>query len=463
MAIEVAVELPHGWDPRKYQRRAWRYLQDGGKRAALAWHRRAGKDDVCLHHAACEGHKRIGTYWHMLPEANQARKAIWEAVNPHTGKRRIDEAFPHALRAATRENEMFIRFKSGSSWQVVGSDNFNSLVGAPPVGVVFSEYPLANPASWAYLRPILAENNGWAIFIGTPRGRNHFATLMETAERDPHWFAERLTADQTGVFTPETLARERAELIREHGEDAGEALYQQEYFCSFDAAILGAIYGRWMAKADAQGRIGLVLPEPGVPVHTAWDLGYDDQTAIWWWQLLRGEIRLLSYYEASGQLIGHYCEKLKERAEQLGITYGKHYVPHDAAHKLLAAGGRSIVEQAYSDHGVKMHVVGSTTHQNAIAAARKTLERCWFDRDGCELGIAALRQYRFDWDDAKKIFKSTPRHDWASHGGDAFEIIGQVWRTPYEEPAPAEPKFLHNVTANEVFWPDDLERSQERI
>ena len=171
MAQTTAVTLPaYGWRPRPYQRTAWAALEAGCTRIALAWHRRAGKDDVCLHWAARAAMTKVGQYWHMLPMANQARKAIWDAINPKTGRRRIDDAFPPEIREVTREQDMFIRFKNGSTWQVVGSDNYNALVGSPPLGVVFSEYALADPSAWSFLRPILAENGGWALFISTPRG-----------------------------------------------------------------------------------------------------------------------------------------------------------------------------------------------------------------------------------------------------------------------------------------------------
>jgi hypothetical protein len=165
------VVLPHKWRPRSYQRKLWNYLETGGKRALAIWHRRAGKDDIALHWAATAAMQRPGSYWHLLPSYNQARKAIWAAVNPHTGVRRIDEAFPQEIRETTLEQEMFIRFCNGSTWQVIGSDNYDTLVGTPPAGIVFSEWARANPASWAYLAPILIENSGWALFITTPVGR----------------------------------------------------------------------------------------------------------------------------------------------------------------------------------------------------------------------------------------------------------------------------------------------------
>ena len=167
----MAIDLPaNGWIERPHQRRLWSYLQRGGRRAIEVAHRRWGKDDVALHHTCIAAHERTATYWHCLPEYAQARKAIWTAVNPHTGVQRIDEAFPREIRENTNDQEMFIRFKCGSTWQVIGSDRYNSLVGAGVAGVVFSEWALANPAAWGYISPMMRENNGWALFITTPRG-----------------------------------------------------------------------------------------------------------------------------------------------------------------------------------------------------------------------------------------------------------------------------------------------------
>ena len=179
-------------------------------------------------------------YWHMLPEAAQARKAIWEAVNPRTGRRRIDEAFPEWMRETTRENEMFIRFKNGSTWQVVGSDNFDSLVGSPPIGVVFSEWALADPRAWPYLRPILRENKGWALFITTPRGHNHAEATYNLALRTPGYFAQKITAYESNVFSVEDLETEKAEVIAECGPEYGTTMLEQEYNCSWNAEVIGS-------------------------------------------------------------------------------------------------------------------------------------------------------------------------------------------------------------------------------
>jgi phage terminase large subunit len=427
--MAARVRLPHnGWKPRDYQLPLWTYLENGGKRAVEVAHRRWGKDDVCLHWSAVAMHQRVGTYWHMLPEAAQAKKAIWNAVNPHTGKRRIDEAFPLELRETTNNTEMFIRLKIGSTWQVVGSDNYNSLVGAPPVGVTFSEFSIANPAALAYIDPILIENGGWAAFIYTPRGNNHGLSLLKAAQNDPEWFAEVSPADKTHALTDKQLARALATLVGLYEEEQGQAFFEQEYYCSFDAAILGAIYGAWIRRAEREGRINNEVEfDPTLPVHTAWDLGFGDTLPIWFWQMVRNEVRLIDYYQSFGEDVVHYTDELKKRAQDCGYVYGKHYVPHDATRKVLEAGGRSVVQQAQAQ-GVSMTVVPATTQANQIAAARATLKRTWINEKKCERGLNGLKSYRYLWDDDRKQFNATPHHDWASHPSDAFEIIAQVWR-----------------------------------
>ena len=227
----MPITLPNHWSPRAKQEPLWDYLRSGGKRAAVCWHRRFGKDDVSLHFTAIAAHERVGSYWHLLPEQAQARKAIWTQVNPHTGLRRIDEAFPLELRRRTNDQEMFIEFLNGSTWQIAGSDNYNSLVGSSPCGIVFSEYALSNPASWAYLRPILRENGGWAIFISTPRGKNHFYHMVELAKSEPGWFTETLTVDDTQALDPMALAADLRELQAEHGETYGRSIWMQENYC----------------------------------------------------------------------------------------------------------------------------------------------------------------------------------------------------------------------------------------
>lgn len=434
-----SINLPNDWDPRPYQRPAWDYLEGGGLRAVLCWHRRSGKDSLLLNRTAVAAHERVATYWYMLPLANQARKAIWTAVNAHTGKRLIDQAFPHAIREAVNDQEMFIRFKCGSSWQLVGSDNFDSLVGSPPAGVAFSEYALSNPRSWAILRPILMENNGWAVFNSTPRGRNHFKNLLDLAQTEPGWFGEVLPATQTGVFTQEQLDQELREYIKELGPEDGEAIFRQEYLCSFDSANVGSYYGKLIEQAEQAGRVGNVPWEPQIPVNTWWDLGIDDSTAIWFVQYLGREIRIIDYYEASGAGLDHYAKVLKEKP----YVYGKHVLPHDVEVTELGTGKSRYAMLA--SLGVrpmtvcKMHAV-----EDGINAVRSNLHRCYFDKTKCERGIEALRQYRREWDDKLKAFKQRPLHDWSSHASDSFRYGIYDYRPSEIQWIAGKPTFIND-------------------
>lgn len=415
--MKQQIILPNNWNPRGYQLPAWRALEGGIKRALLVWHRRAGKDDVCLHWAATQAMQRVGNYWHMLPEYAQARKSVWDAVNPHTGCKRIDEAFPLAIRRRTRSQDMFIEFVNGATWQLVGSDTYNSLVGSPPVGVTASEWALADPAAWAYLRPILRENGGWAVFITTPRGRNHVHRMFEGAKDDSDWFVQRLSARDTGTLTPEELEKERKEYVREYGADDGDNLFAQEYLCDFDAAIIGAYYSKLIRAAEADTRLTRVPYEPLALVHTAWDLGLSDSTVVWFFQIVGKEIRIIDYLENSGQPLDWYVGELHKKP----YRYGDDYLPHDARARELQT-GRSR-QETLEALGRRVQIVPNMTVADGINAVRTVLPRCWFDKEKCERGLDALSQYRREWDNERKVYHDRPFHDWTSHGSDAFRYL----------------------------------------
>lgn len=479
----MRITLPNNWRPRDYQRKAWDYLERGGKHAELIWHRRSGKDEIALHRTAVAAFERPATYWHMLPKANQARKAIWEAVNPHSGKRRVDEAFPLELRAATRENEMFIKFLNGSTWQVLGSDNFEGSIGSPPAGIVWSEWAQANPTARGYLRPILAENDGWQVFITTPRGKNHAYSTYNTTREQSGSFAQILDARSTSVFTDEQLEIERIEYIGTYGKDLGQALFEQEYMCSFDAAILGAYYAAEFAEIDKTGRIRTVEHDPDYPVFTGWDLGYDDDTAIWWYQVIGGEVRLLEYYYNNGKSVDHYCSQLlgvdvtidvvngklkvaygqpiDELKHRTYYNYGSINVPHDAKAKTLAAQGKSIQEQLSVVFGwSKVRVIPTLSIEDGIQATRKLLGRAYIDT-GCEEGIEAVRQYHREWDDSKKMFKDKPEHDWTSHPSDALRTVAVAWRddrATAQPPQMAQPRLIQKATMNDLWETNKQEK-----
>ena len=454
----MELELPHNWNPRPYQRSSWEAWEDGIRRLLLVWHRRAGKDDVALNMAAVAAHQRVANYWHCLPMYEQARKAIWEAINPHTGRRRIDEAFPLALRKRTDNSSMTIEFHSGSIWRVVGSDNPDSLVGAPPAGIVFSEWALANPSAWAYLAPILEENEGWAVFITTPRGRNHVKSMLDMARTSPKWFAEVLTPHETG-FSLDKVEEQRKEYHAIFGEDAGDALIEQEYFCSFEAAILGAYWGREMVKAERDGRIRDLPHQKGLPVHTAWDLGVGDDTAIWMFQVVGPEIHVIDYYAASGFGPEHYVEVLNSKPYE----WGEDYVPHDARFRQWT--GKEAKTRLEELISLKRNPRVVTLHklEDGINAARQVLGRTWFDDKRCAAGLESLRQYRREWDDDKKCFKDKPYHDWTSHAADAFRYLAMGWREMASVPAPKpkKPIGIRDMTYNQLH--STLKRAGSRI
>lgn len=441
----TSIRLPNGWKPRPYQMPMWSYLENGGKRAIGAWHRRAGKDDVLLNWTAVAAFERPASYWHCLPEYSQARKAIWTAVDPITGIRRIDMAFPQELRANTNDQEMFIRFKNGSTWQCVGSDRYNSLVGAGVAGVTFSEFALANPSSWAYIRPMVEANNGFAAFISTPRGRNHFKDLIDMAAKNKMWFAERLDVNTTGALTQEQIDESLLEYIALYGEDIGRAQFEQEYLVSFNAAILGAFYAREMSAVRSEGRITPEIePIPGKPIHRAWDIGVKDDTSIWWFQVVGMQVFILDCYTQSGVGVDHYAEVIHKIENERGWISGIDFVPHDAKIKEWGT-GRTRVE-TMRELGLNPQLVPMASKMDGINAVRVTLPRCVF-HTRCETeGIAALEQYRREWDDDKKSFKASEVHDWSSHLSDAFRYLAMSWRSikeavVFKEPPPPPGKF----------------------
>ena len=305
-------------------------------------------------------------------------------------KRRIDEAFLKEARRKRYNDEMRLELGNGSTWQVAGSDNFDSLVGSSPAGVVFSEWGLSKPDAWTYIRPILAENGGWAMFLWTPRGRSHATRAFESrALRPAEWFTLKSPVTQTQVYSAAQLAREREELVAEMGsEEEGEARFASEYLVDFDTTTPGAYYGGLLAEAERDGRIGRVPHDPALKVDTAWDLGIDDYTAIWFFQQVGREVRAIDYFETSGEGL----DAIVRRA--LGAkpyVYGTHHLPHDVKVRELGAAGRSRLE-SLDGLGVRPISVGAAMdpHDRIIAANGTTREREQVLRDAkCGSAVAA--------------------------------------------------------------------------
>ncbi len=434
--MKVGAVLPRKWEPRPYQRQLWNYLEAGGRRADVVAHRRWGKDEVALHWAACALSRKAGTYWHLLPEASQGRKAIWDAINPLTGRKRIDDAFPTYMRARTRDAEMMIHFKNGSTWQVVGSDNFNSLVGSPPVGVVFSEWSLAKPEAWGFIPPILAENGGWALFLWTPRGRGHATKAFGARARDARWFTQRSPATETDVFTAAQLEREQAELVAETGSaEEGQARFASEYLVDFDAAAPGAYYASLLSDAQAAGRVGRVPYDPALKVETAWDLGIDDYTAVWFFQQVGREVRAIDYFETSGEGLQAV---VKRAIAGKPYVYGRHHLPHDVMVRELGAAGRSRFETLGSLGVSPIEVGAAMDPEERINAGRLMIPLTWFDQEKCALGLERLRAYRKRWSRQTRAYTG-PMHDQASHGADAFGEFAANRRGAAAAPSKAVP------------------------
>ena len=425
---ETEVNLPNNWRARPYQKNLWRYLIKGGKRAIAIWHRRAGKDDVALHFTALCAIERKANYWHCLPEFEQGRRALWTAINPHTGMRRIDEAFPHEIRTHTNDQTMFIRFVNGSTWSIIGSDHYDSTMGSAPAGIVYSEWALSNPAAWGYHRPILEENNGWALFITTPRGRNHAKTMFDMASSTPGWFAEVLSVDDTDTLSQEQLAIALKEYISLFGRDVGVAQFEQEYQCNFNAAILGAYFALEMRDVRREGRVTYDCEaDLSRVVHRCWDIGMDDDTAIWWFQVVGGQVFWLDVYAASNHGVDHYAQICRERADKYGWKDGYDWVPHDAKVREWGNKGRTRVT-AMQAEGLNPMLSPDATKLDGIEAARRTLGISVF-HPRCESpGLQALEQYQREWDTVLRAFKHVEKRNWTTHIADSFRYGSLAWR-----------------------------------
>lgn len=432
------ITIPHNFEPRPYQLPILQALDGGKRRAVAVWHRRAGKEKTFINYMAKAMFQRVGTYFYVFPTYAQGKKVIWQGRDregfPFIGH------FPKEIITKKREDEMRIEIVNGSAMQVVGSDNIDSVLGSNPVGCVFSEYALQDPKAWDYMRPILRENGGWAIFDYTPRGKNHGYTLYQMARSNPDWYAEILTVEDTQALSA-------ADIDAERREGMSDELIQQEYFCSFEGVQVGAYYGKQIALAETEGRIGKVQFEPELGVETWWDLGIGDSTAIWFTQSIGREIRVIDYYEASGEGLPHYAKKLQEKP----YVYSKHHAPHDIEVRELGS-GRSRKETAQS-LGLVFQVVPNLSIEDGIEAARSLLSRCWFDRERCARGLDALSSYHKAYDEKLKDWKSYPQHDWSSHAADAFRYLAVGHKTTTAKTrAPSVEIASYDRDAASVQW-----------
>jgi phage terminase large subunit len=414
--------------PRPYQREVFEYWDRGGTRAVECWARRTGKDLTYMSVAFMKMRERKGLYVHFLPEAEHARRTIWDGFT-NEGDRLIDVAFPKDSRTKTLDHDMRIEFKNGCAWQLGGSDQYDRWVGSNPIAITYSEFALAHPRGWDLMRPILKINGGWAAFISTPRGYNHMHTMLQLAKENPDWRWSHLSAlearldDGSPVMTQHDIDEE----IR---QGMPEELARQEYLCDFSAANVGAILGRQVERADKEGRLlDTVYDAAGERIDVSCDLGFRDTAAFWFWQRWHDAHGLVDYDEDNGLDAEQWIQRLSDKP----WSYGTIYLPHDGRAKTFQT-RHTVVEQFAEAiksgrlNAQRAEIVPQTSISDRVNAARSIMPYCRFDRVACAQGLLTLREWQYKYDEERKTFSREPDHNWASHGGDAFSYGAQKMR-----------------------------------
>lgn len=427
------VRLPHLFRPRGYQLPFLRAFPHRKRRAVWVVRRRAGKDLTAWSAVIVpEAAETPGTYYYMLPTFTQARRVIWQGMD-NDGIPLLARIPQELIAGEPNQSEMSVRLVNGSIIQLIGSDNYDSIVGTNPRGLVFSEWALCDPRAWQYLQPIVAANGGWALFLYTPRGHNHGWDLLNTARAFPNdWFSEVLTIDDTGEMVVGELDEARA-------SGMSEDLIRQEYYCDFEVGNEGSYYGRLMAEARAGGRIGLVPHDPALKVHTVWDVGVSDHTVIGFVQVKGNAIYAVDYYANHGEGQDHYIRVLEDYVRAKGYRYGTHLGPHDIEQR-SERDGKSYREYARSK-GLSFTVVPRASIEAGIEAARTVIPRIYFNQATTERWVEALEAYTKSWNEALQVWSDNPRHDWASHPADMTRYLAQAEKAGLlRDQAPALPQ-----------------------
>lgn len=395
------VTIPYR--PRELQLKIHEQL-DEKRFGAVVCHRRFGKTVLAINHlikAALTCAKDRPRFAYIAPTFAQGKAVAWDYLKHYTS------VVPGRV---VNESELRIALPNASQIRIYGADNPDSLRGLYFDGAVLDEFGLMKGQTWSQVvRPALADRQGWALFIGTPNGRNAFYEICQQSKTEPGWFYQEFKASETGILPAEELKAARSQMSEDE--------YEQEFEASFTASVRGAIYAKELAQARADERVRNVPYDPILPVHTAWDLGVGDSTAIWFAQQVGSELRLIDYHEASGEGLHYYAGVLSSK----GYTYGRHLAPHDAQVRELGT-GKSRVEIAQS-LGIRFEVLPPSKLEDGINATRMTLPRCYFDETKCRAGLEALQNYRWDFNQRLDEFKPTPVHDIWSHGADAFRYL----------------------------------------
>lgn len=381
----------------------------------LVCHRRFGKTVFSVNELIDKGLRnptRNPQYAYIAPNYGQAKRVAWDMFKEFTRNIPGVEVNEAELRIDIKLDGTGNRVR----FMLLGAENPGSLRGIYLDGCVLDEYAEMDPTIWAQvIRPALADRRGWAIFIGTPKGQNHFYDVLEIAKKNPDdWHHITYKASQTRLVAAPELKAAKAVMAPEE--------YEQEFECSFAAALIGSYYGKQMEALEEKGRIAEVPHDPHLEVDTYWDLGLSDATAIWFVQQVGQEVRLIDYIEDSGQSLDWYARALKV-GDRKDYNYGVHFLPHDAAARSLDT-GRSR-QETLRKLGLKTIILTKQKIEDGINAARVLLPKCWIDKKKCERGIKALNNYEKKWDAKNKIFSSKPLHNWASNGADAFRYVAQ--------------------------------------
>jgi len=382
--------------------------------ACTVAHRRFGKtvreiNELIKRAITCD--KRDARLAYIAPYYAQAKAIAWDYLKRY--------ARP-LLAKPPMESELSVELLNGARVRLYGADNPDALRGLYLDGVVLDEYGDMRPTIWGeIIRPLLTDRQGWASFIGTPKGKNHFHAMAEHARVSEDWFFQEMRASATGIIDSAELDDARKQMTPEQ--------YAQEFECAFDVPALGAIYAKEMALIHAENRVGSVPLDRAGLVHTAWDLGVGDDTCIWFFQTIGHEVRLIDYYAHRGEPITHYLGVLAKR----GYDYGQHFVPHDAeARERWSA---VTMTQVAEQQGYRMTVLPREDVEQGINAVRMMLGRCHFDTK-CQPGLDSLMNYRREYAEKLGEFKPRPLHDWASHGADAFRYLAMALERTSAQP-----------------------------
>ncbi len=440
------IQVPYKFAPREYQLGLFKAMDSGYKRAIAVYHRRAGKDKALFNILIKKALERVGVYYYFFPEFAQGRRVIWDGIDGDGF--RFRDHVPKELIEGESKQEMQIRLNNGSIIQIVGTDKYDKVRGSNPVGCVFSEFAFQNPAAWDVVRPILAENDGWAVFNSTPAGKNHFFKLYQMAVDNPDWYTQLVTVDDS--IDPETGDRYISESAVQGERDAGmsDEMVRQEFYCDFNVNVNGYYYLDYLVTAEEEDRIGKVPYNVGVQVDTWWDIGVGDSTAIWFTQTIGKEVHVIDFYQNNSVGLEHYAKELQNKQ----YVYGSHNFPHDMENTEFGT-GRTRLEMAEDlFRGTRLNIVERFPIEDGINAVRMMLPKCHFDAEKCAKGLDALQNYHREFDSKLKEFKNKPWHDWSSHPADAFRYFALGFTTPRKKKGNTDVRMSRFKTLQSKGW-----------